>query len=267
MSDKYEYNEKTGLLTWKKGFMTVKAGDPVGSFSSKSGLLFRGTGKTKKHIAEIVLDMHGIQYEEGKVYHRNGCGIDNRLGNLVYDKIIVQGRQFIERNFNGTKWNVTIGQAPYKSFASIEHAIKHRNEAINKDKYFVEDTTISGTIRRLNAYAQMVKFYSPQTQDKVLEFIRDEAFKNKIMDILTVNTDELNRLAELMEAPSGDENISALILESLKTLRDPTKHEIAVYLNLTHKINNLVTIQIADKMISDGTLYELSKTGGIRVTT
>ena len=75
------YNQKTGILSWKKAKSNrVKENNVVGSLSSNGGLVIGFNGKT--YLVHRVIWLYVYGYMPKLIDHINGDRTDNRLCNL-----------------------------------------------------------------------------------------------------------------------------------------------------------------------------------------
>ncbi|CAJ28491.1 hypothetical protein [Yersinia phage PY100] len=250
--EKFEYDAVRGLLIWKDGNRFVPAGAPVGSFNDTYGILYANTDNTRKHVAEIILELNNIDFE-GPVYHKNGCGIDNRIENLVFNKRIVKTNDLLRRNGNGNKWVVEVGEYPYKQFISKVDAINYRNKYLaNNDEYFVVDRSLNGIINRLNCYIVYSQYYGAKTQEKVMEYVKDRALKAHLRDILSVDVDALKNIASVIDG--DDTHIRPKVLDVCGKLSALNADTLATTVSGMFGLNRVLVLQAIENMVLDGEL-------------
>lgn len=79
----YDYNEKTGIFTYKKSAGCRKAGDIVGWVDGSNGIKYLITKVNRKKVRLHRLAFFYVNgYWPNQIDHINGDGTDNRICNL-----------------------------------------------------------------------------------------------------------------------------------------------------------------------------------------
>ncbi|QKN86342.1 homing endonuclease [Yersinia phage vB_YenM_636] len=254
MKDKFEYDSLTGLIRWVKGNCFVKAGSVAGSFNAVHGNIYVSVDKEKVPAAEVALILNDIEFT-GPVYHKNGCAIDNRLENLVYNKRAVKAGEYLRRNGNGNKWVVEVGEYPHKQFINKVDAVNYRNRELAKDdSLFIPDTSLNGMIKQLNTYVSLSVHYSNAMQGKIVEYVRDKAMKANLSEILSVDTDALKSLAKVID---GDiDHIKPHVIDMCSKMTTIDRKNLILFVAGIMGENSLLVRQAVDDMIANGELID-----------
>jgi len=77
-----DYNPDTGIFTWKVNISNLKAGRVTGCPTGPGGHLAIRVSKTLYLAHRLAFLIMTGEWPRGEVDHINGCGSDNRWGNL-----------------------------------------------------------------------------------------------------------------------------------------------------------------------------------------